>query len=172
MKKIVSIILVLVTVLSMGTMAFAESTTVLTTTVPDATYTLNIPADMEIAYNTTSKQIGHITVTDSQYFAEGKNVEVTITYSAFKSETVTTTIPFELEYTSDGTNRIGEIPSGSSIVFDGKSNGTVNEKAIGYDEDHRLSLLRVSILSSDWGKALSGDYAATITFTSKIVVED
>ena len=44
MKKLIAIVLAALTVLSFSTVAFAADTTTLTTTVPDATYTLNIPA--------------------------------------------------------------------------------------------------------------------------------
>ena len=97
MKKIISLILVLVTALSMHTMAFAESTTTLTTTVPDATYTLNVPANQKIDFGKTEVNIGNVTVSDSNGFAVGKNLKVTITYDAFTSTSVNTTIPFEIK---------------------------------------------------------------------------
>ena len=38
--------------------------------------------------------------------------------------------------------------------------------------DVYLNQLRVSMLSTDWGKALGGDYTAQITFTSEVVVAE
>ena len=73
MKKTLSFLMALVLVLSLGTMAFADGTTTLSTTVPPATYTLNIPADQEITFGATRAEIGNVTVSDSSGFAEGKN---------------------------------------------------------------------------------------------------
>ena len=81
MKKFIAIVLAVLTVLSFSTVAFAEgNTTTLTTTVPDATYTLNIPADQQITFGATSTDIGTVTVTNSSGFAAGKDLHVTITY--------------------------------------------------------------------------------------------
>ena len=80
MKKFIAIALAVLTVLSFSTVAFAADTTTLTTTVPDATYTLNIPADQEIAFGTIDTDIGSMTVTNSSGFAEGKNLQVSLTF--------------------------------------------------------------------------------------------
>lgn len=96
MKKLASFLLVLAMILSMGTLAFADGTTTLSTTVPAAQYTLNIPADQTIPFGATSTEIGNVTVSDSSGFAKGKNLNVTVAYDAFSSADVSTTIPFEL----------------------------------------------------------------------------
>lgn len=178
MKKIVSIILVLVTILSMGTMAFADGTTTLTTTVPDAKYTLNIPADQTVTFGAPSTEIGNVTIGDSSGFAEGKNVQVTISYSAFTSDEVSTTIPFLLRayYPNPSTTVMGgdkfqDITSGGIITFLGRSSGSVSEKAVHPDIAWDMTKLIAEITSEDWGKALGGDYTATITFTSEVVAE-
>ena len=170
MKKIVSILLVLVTVLSMGTMAFADGTTTLTTTVPAATYTLNIPADQTIAFGATETDIGNITVTESVGFAVGKNLKVTATWEGFISETVATTIPFTI--TSINTHSTDTYKSGDSFIFEGMSNGSTYEQSRDKDMHDLIYSLILTIKSTDWGKALGGDYTATITFTSEVVVAD
>ena len=43
MKKTLALVLMLASLSAFSTTVFAENTTTLTTTVPDATYTLNIP---------------------------------------------------------------------------------------------------------------------------------
>ena len=98
MKKLTTLLLALALSASLAVPAFAANTTTLTTTVPAATYTLNIPADQEIPYGSTETNIGNVTVTDSASFAEGKNVEVTVTTSDFKSDTTDTTIAFTLSW--------------------------------------------------------------------------
>ena len=74
MKKLLAVVLAMLTVFSFGTVAFAANTTTLTTTVPDAEYTLNIPADQEIPFGATSTDIGNVTVTNASGFAVGKNL--------------------------------------------------------------------------------------------------
>ena len=132
MKKVITLALALLMVCSMSVTAFAATTT-LTTTVPEATYTLNIPANQEIPFGTTSTNIGNITVTDANGFAIGKDLQVAITYDAFTSEGVVTQIPYTLSLYAESNNEdIGdiskEIPSGEKIIFQGKADGTAQEK--------------------------------------------
>lgn len=177
MKKFFAILLAVAMLASMATVvSAAENTTTLTTTVPAATYTLNIPADQEIEFGATLTSIGRLSVTDSDGFAKGKNLKVTITYDAFKAEGIATTIPFTLKcpygpqeyYTKS-------ISSGSSVVFKGQKTGSVDEYAYAVtpqDTESFLGDMKVFIDSADWGKALAGEYTATITFTCEVVVEE
>ena len=187
MKKLFAILLAVTMLASMATVvSAAENTTTLTTTVPAATYTLNIPANQEIAFGATETDIGSITVTDGSGFAVGKNLEVTLDYSAFISEGVTTTIPFSIkmqnkEYAAGpgvpGSDSYKNVAAGDAITFLGKNNGTVTEyvtvtvDAPNGDFTHALDQTMLKVLSSDWGKALAGEYTATITFTAEVVVE-
>lgn len=173
MKKLFALALAVMMVMSMATVASAESTTTLTTTVPAATYTLNIPANQEITFGATETNIGSISVTDAAGFAEGKNLAVTLTYSAFTSPDVSTTIPFSISLRSDGTAVQKSVPSGNAITFKGLSDGTVRE-FIPYTVDGAdpYDDTLVLIASEDWGKALAGEYSATITFTAEVVVEE
>lgn len=187
MKKLFAILLVVMLFASMATVvSAAENTTTLTTTVPAATYTLNIPADQKIEYGATSTDIGFATISDATNFAVGKNVKVTITYNPFSCEGVSTTIPFTLTafdsgYAQYSTNKL-PINSGDSVIFKGKEDGTVAKESFiksyttsnsppqtfyFYADDCHLE-----IASADWGKALSGTYTATITFTAEVVVEE
>jgi len=177
MKKLFAILFAAMMVASMATVASAASTTTLTTTVPAATYTLNIPADQEIPYGATKSGIGNITVTEADGFAEGKNLKVTLTYDPFKSNDVATTIPFAIRpglAVAIG----GEIPtltSGKQVTFRGKEDGTVTEKSgihLTSGNYADISVLYVEVDSTDWGKAMAGEYTATITFTAEVVVEE
>jgi len=189
MKKIFAIILAVMMLASMATVvSAAENTTTLTTTVPAASYTLNIPADQEIPFGTTKTSIGNVTVTDAAGFAEGKNLNVTITYDVFAAEGISTTIPYSLTLYAESPNNNTreakrEIPSGSVFLFEGKSNGRVNENTqlqTTYSGNYGgaggttmipVTELQFSALSEDWGKALGGEYTTTITFTAEVVVE-
>lgn len=183
MKKTIALLLAVMLVVSMAPAAFAANTTTLTTNVPAAEYVLNIPADQQITYGATSTRIGNVTITGAKNFASGKNIDVTITYSAFTSEAVTTTIPYTLNACGTGQNigRSKAIKSGTALTFKGKSDGTVEEKVTDYitytesptmhEASCSMDALSVSILSSDWGKALYGDYSSVITFTAEVVVD-
>ena len=186
MKKISALILALALLASALPAAFATNatpnTTTLTTTVPSASYVLNIPADQTITFGETRTYIGNVTVTDSKNFADGKNVAVTVEYAPFaaEAEEIGTTIPYTLcassaASSSDASNaKICVLESGEKMTFKGKSDGTVNELtefspgAVG--ANFYMKNMYVSISSRDWGKALAGDYKSTITFTSEIVV--
>lgn len=165
MKKAMAILLAMLMLIPFATIAFAENTTTLTTTVPGAAYTLNIPSDQEIAYGATSTKIDAPTVTDSSGFAEGKNLYITATYSAFSSPTTDTTIPFRLE------NRSGVYEStwlsGRRLPFLGQANGTVATN-LTFQNGITSEKCFIVIDSTDWGKAAPGNYTATITFTTEV----
>lgn len=187
MKKIFAILLAVTMLASMATVvSAAENTTTLTTTVPAASYTLNIPKEVKVDFGAKSTDFGNITVTESSGFAVGKNLNVTVTYGAFECENVSTTIPFAFKaWNADAfqtpDDSTVDYPSGSYITFYGKSDSTVGEyaKAIfgfnnegtGEDRLADIDTFKVNVLSADWGKALAGDYTATITFTCEVVVE-
>ena len=181
MKKIFAILLAVTMLASMATVVSAESTTTLTTTVPAATYTLNIPADQEIAFGATSTNIGTVTVTESSGFAEKKNLAVTVNFEAFTCEGVTTTIPFTLRtYTEEGysTNLLA---NGGVMTFKGTADGTAEQYAehtiVNYggamsrEWEKPIKQILLEISSTTWGKALGGVYTATITFTAEVVAE-
>ena len=175
MKKLFAILLAVMLFASMATVASAETTT-LTTTVPAATYTLNIPADQEIPFGATATDIGSISVTNASGFAKGKNLKVTVTLGDFSCEKTTTTIPFTLRLNTSESN--GEetkaINSGDTITFAGQADGSTLEfiqvkDTVSKPVDADQTFLLVN--SADWGKALAGEYTATITFTAEVVVE-
>lgn len=182
MRKLVSLALAILLVLSMTVIASAESTTTLTTTVPAASYTLNIPADQVIDFGATSTNIGSISVTDANGFAVGKNLNVTLKYDAFTCEDNTTTIPLTITLQGKdtiNTDRIKtmDVPSNGTISFLGKTDGTVEEYVYVSESvqsasyAYEMSDTYVRISSEDWGKALAGTYTSTVTFTAEVVAE-
>lgn len=174
MKKLFAILLAVTLVASMAMIVSAANTTTLTTTVPAATYTLNIPADQVIPFGATATNIGEISVTDSAGFAEGKNLKVTLTYTDFVCETASTTIPFVIRvspYTTAASDTsVINVASGEAITFIGLEKGTV-EKYVSSKSGNELENTWILMNSEDWGKALAGEYTATITFTAEVVVE-
>lgn len=176
MRKFLALALAIVMVFSMTIMASAENTTVLTTTVPDAKYTLNIPADQKIDFGAPETEIGGVTVTDSSGFAEGKNLKLTLTFNPFSSNETSTTIPYVIKpglATSIGGN-IPLFTSGKVITFRGQADGSATERpGIPLSNGNYADIvnLKVVVESADWGKALGGSYSSTITFTTEVVVE-
>lgn len=169
MKKTAAILLAVLMLVPFATIAFAANTTTLTTTVPGAAYTLNIPSDQEIAFGEFSTKINAPTVTESSGFAVNKDLTVTAVYSNFVSDDTDTTIPLSLKTISSNEYDVlveSTWTSGSSIVFPGQSNGTVKSSAIHYK--NTVKNLSIVIDSANWGKAEPGNYTATITFTAEV----
>ena len=172
MKKFFAILLAVAMFASMATfVSAAENTTTLTTTVPGASYTLNIPADQEIEFGATATNIGDITVKNSSGFAWGKNLKVTLSWEDFKSDSVSSTIPFYINaYYSDEDYYV--LQSGDHIFFEGQSDGSVSDLWVwAADRTYAIKNFGVAITSYNWGKALAGNYTATITYTAEVVVE-
>lgn len=174
MKKVCSLALALCCLLSTVVMAASaeaaqSGTTKLTTTVPAASYVMHIPADQTVAFGAIKTEIGNVTVTDATGFAEGKNVEVTVTHDDFHSDSVETTIPYNLA-AADSTSTLGDA---KKLTFKGKPNGTVDEETyiVGTKNDGYMKKLVIDMTSAAWGKALAGEYTSTITFTSAVVVK-
>ena len=170
MKKLTTLVLALALAASLAVPAFAANT------VPAATYTLNIPADQEIPFGATETNIGSISVTDGTGFAVGKNLKVTLTYDVFTSETADTKIPFliKLGWQSSTGKYYVDVSSNDPIIFKGKVTGEISKfsqvrsgTTSTFDNDADRTL--VAIASTDWGKALAGNYSATITFTAEVV---
>ena len=171
MKKVLALAIALASACTLSATALAADTPTLTTTVPDATYTLNIPANQEIPFGETSTDIGNVTVTNSSGFAEGKNLEVTLNYDPFTAQNVGTTIPYKIVLTNESQSPTMDLLSGSACTFLGLTDGSVREEArIGLNSNFYGSQLNVEINSNDWGKTLAGEYSSTITFTAEVVV--
>lgn len=180
MKKLFALILALALLVSVIPAAYAANatpnTTTLTTTVPSASYVLNIPADQEIPFGQTSMGIGNVTITNSKSFAIGKNVDVTVVYEPFTAENVgtSTKIPYTLQQWSSDQSVKFDFASGGKMVFKGKADGTVAKNTVfsfASSRSTEMAQMGIKIESTDWGKALAGNYKSTITFTSEVVAE-
>lgn len=173
MKKLFAALLAVMMVVSMATVVSAENTTTLTTTVPDAIYTLNIPADQKIEFGTEEFNLDEPYITGASGFAVGKNILVDFTYTAFTCPDVSTQIPIKITYL----NGYGDQYSFSrdAVVFKGKADGGV-DGAYPAKEDGTANIVSgtmrnfvINIDDAAWGKALGGQYSATITFNAEIV---
>ena len=174
MKKLIALIVMTAALLSASFVVASAGETKLTTTVPDASYTLNIPVNQEITFGAITTSIGNVTVTGASGFAVNKNLEVTLTWDDFKADGVTTTIPFTIQAKHKNANgfydMVGdEINSGGKLTFYGKIDGTCDEYFHERNSSVNAEGFWVSIGSTDWGKALAGEYSSVITFTSEVV---
>ena len=174
MKKLISTLLVIVTVFCFTPMAFAANQTVLNTTVPDATYTLNIPASQTIDFGVEDKEIGELTVTEASGFAVGKDLKVTLTYDELSCEDTSTTIPYSISFLSTIANPTTRchVRTGGYVTFLGRVTGETTRSSQWQGQDKKYEVgntVSFNAESSDWGKALAGDYTSTITFTAEVV---
>lgn len=166
MRKITAILLALLSVAVMPLTAFASQTTELTTTVPAASYTLIVPDSQTVPFGAIKATVGSVDIENGSGFAVGKNVKVTITYAPFTSESVSTTIPYDLHFASVySEGEVTDVPSGGSIYFYGQHTGEVSNTA-NYGDAY------ITMNSADWGKALGGTYTSLITFTAEVVVSE
>lgn len=173
-RKMICMALAVIMIVSMTAMVFAEDTMTLTTSVPDATYTLTIPADMEIEFGSTYLEIEIPTVTEASGFAEGKDVKMTITTTPFAAPNVSTEIPFTVfgafQSPRDQWPHAVWLHENNPLRYCGLASGAVNEKPfLGSDNSEEMKTLYIEMYSEDWGKALGGTYTGSITFSTEIV---
>ena len=170
MKKLFALLLAVMMVVSMATVVSAENTTTLTTEVPAATYTLNIPIQYEIPFGVPVTNIGTVTVTDGTGFAAGKNLKVTATWEDFACDNVSTTIPFAIGIENSDTST-DVVTSGFSLIFEGGYGTGTSKDARSKDGKNLVDGLTVRVENEDWAKALAGVYTAIITYSAEVVVE-
>ena len=93
-----------------------------------------------------------------------------LVYAPFEAAEISTTIPYKITMRSG--DRSNALQSGDCMYFYGESDGTVAENAYhkgGSNVEFECRNITVDILSTNWGKALAGDYSSTITFTAEVV---
>lgn len=181
MKKTLTILLAVLmaaAVISIPVIADTQTTT-LTTTVPEAEYTMTVPETLEIEFGTLTKVIGNVTADAVSGFNVGKNVQVTVTHDDLASEGKSTKIPYTLSacineaienltsYQDNDTDNVLLFKTLSDMEFETvRSNGTTaTDGKYGYS-------LTATFSAADWGKALAGDYTTTITFVAEIVAAE
>ena len=146
MKKLFALILTVCLLASMSVTAFAANTTggeadITTSITP--TYTVTIPADVNVAFNATETAFGAIEVTASQIHPD-KCIKVALTSDG------------ELNNAIDNTKVI------PYVIKD--SEGTAFTSATYLTEGDKTEL-SIHITANDWNAAYAGDYSDTVTFT-------
>ena len=157
MKKLIALMLGLVMIFSLSTTAFAageqSGTTTLTAEVPEASYTIHIPADATLTYGDTSvKTLGDV------YVSDVVNVNGTIHVISYATalKNGSNYIPVSY-YMHDETAK--QTFNGESEEFAG---WTV------YDEYGDIIENTVLVSVDDWSGAVPGTYTSTITWNFTI----
>ena len=146
MKKLFALILTVAMLATLSVTAFAVNTTggdadITTSIAP--TYTVTIPADVNVAFNATETAFGTIEVTAAQIHPD-KCIKVELTFDG------------KLENSIDATKVIPyAIKDSQGAAFTSATYLTEGDK----------SELSIHITADDWNAAYAGDYSDTVTFT-------
>ena len=146
MKKLFAVILAAALVMSLSVTAFAANTAggeadITTSIAP--TYTVTIPADVNVPFNATETAFGTIEVTASQIHPD-KCIKVELTSDG------------KLENSIDATKVIPyAIKDSQGAAFTSATYLTEGDK----------TELSIHITADDWNAAYAGDYSDTVTFT-------
>ena len=146
MKKLFALILTVAMLSSLSVTAFAENTTggdadITTSIAP--TYTVTIPADVNVAFNATETAFGTVEVTASQIHPD-KCIKVALATDNELNNAIDNTkvIPYAIK-DSEG----AEFTSATYLTEGDKTE------------------LSIHITSNDWNAAYAGEYSDTVTFT-------
>ena len=146
MKKLFALILTVCLLASMSVTAFAANTTGgeadISTSI-DPTYTVTIPADVNVQFNATETAFGAIEVEASQIHPN-KCIKVALTTDNELNNAIDNTkvIPYAIK-DSEG----AEFTSATYLTEGDKTE------------------LSIHITTNDWNAAYAGDYSDTVTFT-------
>ena len=146
MKKLFALILIVAMLATMSVTAFAANTTggdadITTSIAP--TYTVTIPADVNVQFNATETAFGTIEVTASQIHPD-KCIKVALATDKELNNAIDNTkvIPYEIQ-DSEG----AEFTSATYLTEGDKTE------------------LSIHITANDWNAAYAGEYSDTVTFT-------
>ena len=151
MKKLFALILTVCLLATMSVTVFAANTpggkADITTSI-DPTYTVTIPADVNVQFNATETDFGAIEVTASQIHPD-KCIKVELTSDGKLENSIDATkvIPYAIKDSQDA-------------AFTSATYLTEGDK----------TELSIHITADDWNAAYAGEYSDTVTFT--ITYED
>lgn len=167
LKRTISFCLVMAMVFSMAISASAESTT-LTIEVPEASYTLHVPANQSIDYMASEANIGGVSVSGSSDFST-KELHVTVSYSGqFTTPQHSSVISYALKCKGINSDTRFDLDLNSVIKFTGNEDGTLSTYPQLLDGSPADELI-VVIAPESWENLSGGTYSTTITFASSLV---
>lgn len=144
----------------------AESSTKLTTTVPECTYTFSIPADTNIAYNETESTIGTVSVYNVQHLGSRVIRVLMLTDNYLVS---TTNAEDKIFFNLFGKNEATASALGGVTTTEWNTSfGTASEiVADGQHINHTLTV-NASISENEWKNANPGTYEGSIVFSFSV----
>lgn len=147
----------------------AETSTKLTTTVPECSYTFSIPADTNIAYNETESTIGTVSVYNVQQLGSRVIRVLMLTNNYLVS---TTNAEDKIFFNLFGKNEATASALGGVTTTEwNTSYGTASEiVADGQHLNHTLTV-NASISENEWKNANPGTYEGSIVFSFSVCDE-
>ena len=142
MKKLTALVLAIVLILSLSVTAFAEDnrqTTITTSIAPS--YTVTIPANTNVTFNTLSTSFGSVKLTDAQ-LDPGYAVRATLNASG------------TLKNQADRTKTIAYTIKDANGAFTSAQYTTAGQE----------TPLTIDITRAAWNAAFAGQYSDTVTF--------
>ena len=147
----------------------AESSTKLTATVPECTYTFSIPADTDIAYNQTESTIGRVSVSNVQHLGS-RVIRVLILTGNYL--TSTTNSEDKIYFSVYGTNEAYANGMGNYTETNwADSLGVASEIVCDNDHLSRSLTVKASISENAWRNANPGTYEGSIVFSFSVCDE-
>ncbi len=147
----------------------AESSTKLTATVPECTYTFSIPADTDIAYNQTESTIGRVSVSNVQQLGN-RVIRVLILTGSYL--TSTTNSEDKIFFTVYGTNEAYANGMGNYTETNwAETFGTASEIVCDNDHLSRSLTVKAGISENEWKNANPGTYEGSIVFSFSVCDE-
>ncbi len=177
MKKLCAFLLVvLMLVMLFPTMTATSNVTLVTTTVPDSSYRLQIPATVSAAYGYNHTSFDSPRVSQATGFSETKNLEITMTWDNFVHTTSGSTLAYTVDAWSDSQNDFVELGQNYVFKYEGQSDGSLSESAVFAEESTDsnkvyFNQLGIGVTPEGWRNAEPGDYIGKITFVAAVAEE-
>ena len=167
MKKMLSLLLSSTLLLSTPITVFAEGdshegTQTVSTTVPNPTWTLSIPANTTVEYNVTRTELTMPTVKNPENCPADRDVDVYINHTGqFDGEGSVSGQYISFTIKAKYGDNENSIASGKKVLI---KNYVINNT--GAYEQYGAEKLYLDIQSFDWRTANPGTYSTTITYSS------